>query len=174
MEADKIVVDRLKELIQQHEVIALENTEIATNYKKALSQLLGNTFVSMPIETIKTVTKPKASPKKKIKVKSKTRVSGNNTLKDIATNYIDEMDCPLSANSLREKYNAINGKEISIPNFSPRIAELTSKGFLTKCVIEGNPIKSKFMYAIPRMIENGVLKPEYLEKAKARGELQLF
>jgi len=169
MEADKILVDRLNELIRQHEVIIEENTAIVTTYKTTLSQLLGLPTIKRDV-IVTTPIIPQLKHNVAVKRKSTKRKANsgiNNQLEGIAITEIVNLDRPLSADELRLKYNSVKGTDINTVNFSPRISDLAKRGKIIKCVIEGNPIKSKFLYAVPSMMNGEQLKPEYLLKVKA-------
>ncbi|MBD1363474.1 hypothetical protein IDJ77_06605 [Mucilaginibacter sp. ZT4R22] len=163
-EVDEILIQRLKDLIKYHKGRVVSHSTMVTTYTDMLSKLLGTDEVVEPILS------NQAQHKKLIPNKTKRRKTSasNYTLKAVVMEYISENETPLSANALREKYNTIVGKEIKVSNFSPRIAELTKNGDIAKVVIEGNPIKSKFLYALPEWLDNnGVLKEEFMIKVKA-------
>jgi len=180
MELDKIkeeITQRYQMIINYHKSIIKEHTEEVAKWEKGLKLVLANDKALTTIDNVfNGNSEPKAIKHKITKVKSKTKRKGKpiaNTLEELAKAYIKELNKPASADALRIKYNTTKGSEISTANFSPRVSELAKKGTLIKCVVEGNPIKSKFLYALPYMMENGKLKTEYLLKVKA-GQVQLY
>jgi hypothetical protein len=182
MEQDK-VIEGLLELIAKHQAIEVEyrdkadsEVKIVNDFKAALSHITSISTSNKYIDTAKAIaTKPKLiKAKKRVAKAVKPKTTINNLLKDTIVSYLTEKQTLLSASSLREKYEEVTGKTIKVANFSPRIAELTRKKLIVLHKIEGNPIATKFMYALPTWHVDGILKQEYLEKAKAGQQAQLL
>jgi hypothetical protein len=177
MDVDKGLVSKVSELITTHEASIADTVLLINLYKKTYKDLTGKDYVSQgtvnPL-VHKTVVKPPA-----IKGKKKTthKVSGNNLLKNTVDKFLGDIDTLVPANKLRVEYNKVSGNNITVTNFSPRLAELKKNGFIGLYINKGADIENKFIYGLPRMFEDikgGVLKPEYLEKVKAGQPAQLL
>ena len=178
MEADKILVGRYNELIKHHQAIVAENNAMIAFYKNSLASLLKPPVITKDKQEAKPIpTKQTGNGKPKRRStsgrKGSTAVPANKLLEESTVKLLTEKQDLLNASVLRENYNKASGKTFSVDSFSPRISQLTKKGIIVKYVIEGNKISTKFVYGLPEWFENGILKPEYVEKTKA-GQTQLL
>lgn len=172
MEPDVKVVSMLSELVTKQEIIVAEDTALLTKYRNALSELLGSSKITK--EPAVKATQSKTIIKHKLKAKPKVTTSKDAKLLDkIIFDYIDGVDDLKPANDLREEYNAKTGKNINANGFYAKLNQLKERGVIVLHKIDGNPIASKFLYSIDRFRnEDGILKPEYLEKAKAPQDMK--
>jgi len=166
MEPDKILVGRFKELIVEHE-------EIANKYRHMLAKELGNTVAdTINLDITKTVNKQQTNKKPVLSKKHTAKKLAKE--KAIVIAYCARINTMPTANQLRDEINAKTGKTITQNSFYAMLTEL-KKDTVTIHTIDGNPIASKFLYALKDWHNvDGTLKEEYLLKAKAGHQGQLL
>ena len=151
------IIKLLKEEIVKEETLAKQHLEIAAKYKNSLRELLGDAMVDDVIAN-------SSIEHKRLNddyVGNTSRMS----FKDIIKSILTEAQSPLTANQLRETYNSKANKSVSKGGFSPSLSE-AAKSVITKYIVEGNPIDTKYVYGLPEWFENGELKEDYLNKIK--------
>lgn len=159
------IIKLLKEGIVKEETLAKEHLELAAKYKSSLRELLGDVM----LEDVKSNL---SEENKRIRDDYTSNIS-KMSFKEILKSILKEKQSPLTANQLRETYNSKAKKSVSKGGFSPSLSE-AAKSVLTKYIVEGNPIDTKYVYGLPEWFEEGELKEEYLDKIRRTQHIGLF
>lgn len=150
------IIKLLKEGIVKEETLAKEHLELAAKYKSSLRELLGDVMLDNVIAN---------SNEEDKHLDDNTGSISRMSFKEIIKSILKEEQSPLTANQLRETYNRKANKSVSKGGFSPSLSE-AAKSVITKYVVEGNPIDTKYVYGLPEWFEEEELKEEYLNKIK--------
>ncbi|MGY4539274.1 hypothetical protein ACVW0P_003708 [Mucilaginibacter sp. UYNi724] len=168
MEDNKDLIQLYQTKLAEVEPLAVTYTKLVTLYKKHISELSVNEITSPSI------IKEKGDVAKPIYIKkAKSKIANSNQLLNLVISILNKDKIPYSAEHFRIEYNKVTYKEITVTNFSPRISQLKKRGIVKIAIIEGAPIKEKFLYGLPEWFNGESLKPEYIEKIKA-GQIQLY